>query len=216
MPEVMLSGPAGRLEARYQPAREPKAPIALILHPHPRPDDDPANRGTMNNKVVYVLFHTLVRAGYSTLRFNFRGVGKSQGEYDKGEGELADAAAVLDWLQQQNPDARRTVVAGFSFGAWIGMQLLMRRPEIDRFVSVAPPANKYDFTFLAPCPSSGLIITGDRDTIVPEPSVRGLVTKLSKQKDIRIDYRVVSGVDHFFTGRLDDLMSHVDDYLKML
>jgi hypothetical protein len=216
MPEVMLSGPAGRLEARYQPHSDPKAPLALILHPHPRPDDNPANRGTMNNKVVYVLFHTFVRAGYSVMRFNFRGVGKSQGEYDKGEGELADAAAALDWLQQQNPDTSRTVVAGFSFGAWIGMQLLMRRPEISRFISVAPPANKYDFSFLAPCPSSGMIITGNRDSIVPEPAVKGLVTKLAKQKDLQIDYRVVEGVDHFFTGRLDDLMGHVDDYLKTL
>jgi hypothetical protein len=150
------------------------------------------------------------------MRFNFRGVGKSQGEYDKGEGELADAAAALDWLQQQNPDASRTVVAGFSFGAWIGMQLLMRRPEIGRFISVAPPANKYDFSFLAPCPSSGMIITGNRDSIVPEPAVKGLVTKLAKQKDLQIDYRVVEGVDHFFTGRLDDLMGHIDDYLKTL
>jgi uncharacterized protein len=216
MPEIMLNGPAGRLEARYQAAPDARAPVALVLHPHPRPDDNPANRGTMNNKVTYVLFHTLARAGYSVMRFNYRGVGKSQGEYDKGEGELADAAAALDWLQQHNVDAVRTVVAGFSFGAWIGMQLLMRRPEITRFVSIAPPANKYDFSFLAPCPSSGLILTGNRDRIVPEPAVKGLVAKLSKQRGIVIDYRVMEGADHFFTGRLDDVMTHVDDYLKTL
>lgn len=216
MPEVMINGSAGRLEGRYQPASNPKAPLALVLHPHPKPDDNPANRGTMNNKVVYVLYHALVQAGYAVLRFNFRGVGKSQGEYDKGEGELTDAAAALDWLQQQNPDASRTLVAGFSFGAWIGMQLLMRRPEIEHFISVAPPANKYDFTFLAPCPSSGLLITGDKDEIVTEPSVRALSQKLAKQKDIKIDYTVVPGVDHFFTGQLDELIRHVDAYLKKI
>jgi alpha/beta superfamily hydrolase len=214
MPEVMIPGPVGRLEGRYQPAETEKAPIALLLHPHPRPDDNPANWGTMNTKVIYVLFHTFVRAGYATLRFNFRGVGKSQGEYDRGEGELSDAAAALDWLQAQNPDASKVVVAGFSFGAWIAMQLLMRRPEIDRFIAVAPPANKYDFSFLNPCPSSGLIITGDRDSIVPEPHVAGLARKLNKQKGISIDYRIAPGVDHFFTGHLEDLMGNVVEYIK--
>ncbi len=216
MAEIMINGPAGRLEARYNPASTPQAPIALILHPHPRPDDNPANWGSMNTKVVYVLYHTLIRAGYATLRFNFRGVGKSQGAYDKGEGELADAAAALDWLQGQNPDASKVVVAGFSFGAWICLQLLMRRPEIDRFIAVSPPANMYDFTFLAPCPSSGLIITGDNDKITPEPPIRSLATKLNKQKDITIDYRVLQGVDHFYTGRLEDLVANVDDYLKSI
>ena len=105
----------------------------------------------MNNKVVYALYQCFVRRGYSTLRFNFRGVGRSQGSFDRGEGELSDAASALDWLQTYNPNAGSCWVAGFSFGAWIGMQLLMRRPEIESFISIAPPANMYDFTFLAPC-----------------------------------------------------------------
>ena len=78
------------------------------------------------------------------------------------------------------------------------------------------PANKYDFSFLAPCPSSGLIITGDKDEIVTESSVRQLAQKISKQKDIRIDYTVVPGVDHFFSGQLDVLVRHVDAYLKKI
>src|SRR3546814_10687549 len=90
----------------------------------------------MNNKVVYSLYQTFVARGFSTLRFNFRGVGRSQGVYTGGEGELSDAATALDWLQTYNPNARYCWIAGFSFGAWIGMQLLMRRPEITGFVSV--------------------------------------------------------------------------------
>ena len=105
----------------------------------------------MNNKVVYNLFHAFAQRRFSALRFNFRGVGRSQGGFDNGIGELSDAAAALDWLQTHNPDASRCWIAGFSFGAWIGMQLLMRRPEIKGFISVSPPADKYDFTFLAPC-----------------------------------------------------------------
>ena len=120
----------------------------------------------MNNKIVQLLYKDFVRRGFATLRFNFRGVGKSQGTFDNGIGELSDAASALDWVQQIHPEAETTWVAGVSFGAWIGMQLLMRRPEIRGFISIAPPANMYDFSFLAPCPSSGIIIQGEADEVV--------------------------------------------------
>ncbi len=167
----------------------------------------------MNNKVVFTLYQAFAKRDYSALRFNFRGVGRSQGAYDKGEGELADAAAALDWLQTYNPNAALCWIAGVSFGSWVGMQLLMRRPEIDGFVTVSPPANAFDFSFLAPCPSSGLIISGEKDEHVPLAAVNKLVTKLSLQRDIRIDHRVVPGASHFFTNRTDDLAVQVDDYL---
>jgi len=207
MPEILFNGPAGRLEGRYSPGKSPTAPIALVLHPSPQ------HGGTMNNKVVFTLYQALTSRDFATMRFNFRGVGKSQGSYDKGEGELADATSALDWLQTINPQARAVWVAGFSFGAWIGMQLLMRRPEIDSFIAIAPPANMFDFSFLAPCPTSGLILQGDQDEIVPETAVAKLVHKLAHQRGIRIDYRLLKGGDHFFTDRLDELQKHVESYL---
>ncbi|KZD00882.1 alpha/beta hydrolase [Oceanibaculum pacificum] len=207
MPEVIFNGPEGRLEGRYQHGKQPNAPIALMLHPHPQ------HGGTMNNKIVYSLYQTFADRGFSVLRFNFRGVGRSQGVYDRGEGELSDAASALDWLQTYNPNANQCWIAGFSFGAWIGMQLLMRRPEINGFISIAPPANMFDFTFLAPCPSSGLVVQGTADDIVPQESVKKLVDKLSHQRGITIDYRLVDGANHFFTGRLDEMIGHVDNYL---
>ena len=121
---------------------------------------------TMNNRVVYQIYHAFVDRGFSALRFNFRGVGRSQGTFDHGIGELSDAAAALDWMQSFNPNATGCWIAGFSFGAWIGMQLLMRRPEIEGFISIAPPANLHDFSFLAPCPSSGLIVHGDKHRLI--------------------------------------------------
>ena len=99
MPEVIFTGPAGRIEGRYQPAKQHGAPIAIVLHPHPQ------FGGTMNNQIVYNLFYTFVKRGFSVLRFNFRGVGRSQGAFDHGQGELSDAAAALDWAQAVNPDA---------------------------------------------------------------------------------------------------------------
>ena len=207
MPEVIINGPEGRLEGRYHHSKLPNAPVALLLHPHP------LHGGTMNNKVVYTLYHAFVRQGFSALRFNFRGVGRSQGSFARGEGELSDAASALDWLQGYNANAAACWIGGFSFGAWIGMQLLMRRPEIDGFISIAPPANLYDFGFLAPCPSSGLIIHGDKDHLVPLESVQKLINKLMHQRDITIDFRLVKGADHFFQTRLEELDEEVEDYL---
>lgn len=210
MPDVIMNGPDGRLEGRYQHGAQPNAPIALMLHPHPQ------HGGTMNNKVIYATYHAFARKGFSVLRFNFRGVGRSQGKFDRGEGELSDAAAALDWLQTYNPNATACWIAGFSFGAWIGMQLLMRRPEISGFISIAPPANLYDFSFLAPCPASGLVLQGDTDDVVPAESVGKLVHKLSNQRDIEIDYRIIPGANHFFHDRLDELTAELDDFIGTL
>jgi hypothetical protein len=179
-----------------------------MLHPHPQ------HGGSMNNKVVYTLYQAFSRRGFSTLRFNFRGVGRSQGTYDRGEGELSDAASALDWLQSYNQNAGACWIAGFSFGAWIGMQLLMRRPEISGFISLSPPANMYDFSFLAPCPSSGLVLQGELDEFVPEPSVAKLVEKLTHQRNLDIDYRVIPGANHFYQDNIEDLNRHLDDYLS--
>ena len=168
----------------------------------------------MNNKVVYQLYQTFVNKGFATLRFNFRGVGRSEGSYDRGEGELSDAASALDWLQTVHTDASQCWVAGFSFGAWIGMQLLMRRPEISGFISIAPPANMYDFSFLAPCPASGLILHGDNDEVVPPDSILEMIDKVAKQKDVVLQSQIIDGADHFFGQELDQVEESVIEYLE--
>jgi alpha/beta superfamily hydrolase len=208
MPGIIINGPAGRIEARYSHSKTANAPLALVLHP------DPERGGTMNHRIPYSLYQTFVAHGFSTARFNFRGVGGSQGVFDKGEGELSDAAAVLDWMQALNVNAPYVWVTGFGFGAWIGMQLLMRRPEIKGFVAVSPPANEIDFSFLAPCPQSGLIVQGNKDNIVPEPCVEKVVQRLNTQKGIHVDYRVVDGANHFYNDRVDLMIEHVHDYLN--
>jgi len=207
MPEVIFAGPDGRLEGRYHPDPAPDAPIALVLHPHPK------YGGSMNNRVTYALHYAFRDLGFTVMRFNFRGVGRSQGCFDQGVGELSDAAAALDYLQFQKPNARGCWVAGFSFGAWIGMQLLMRRPEISGFVSVAPPANMYDFTFLAPCPSSGLIINGEADRTVPMSDTVALVNRLQAQKGISVTHATVPEANHFFEKGLDEMIDIVKGYV---
>ena len=187
MPDVIINGPEGRIEARYHHARGGTAPMAVVLHPHP------LHGGTMNNKVVYTLYQTFVRRGFSTLRFNFRGVGRSQGVFENGAGELADAASALDWLQAYNREAKICWIAGISFGAWISMQLLMRRPEISGFISVAPLAKHYDFSFLAPCPASGLFVNGEKDTVTAPEAVNKVHS--GYRSDLRVQVRRRRGGD---------------------
>lgn len=208
MPDVNFQGPAGRLEGKYFAQKNPETPIAVILHPHP------LHGGTMNNKVTYRLFETFVRMGFSVLRFNFRGVGNSEGVFDNGVGELSDAAAALDWLHANHPHAPEIWLAGFSFGSWITMQMLMRRPDLKRFVAVAPPAGLYDFSFLSPCPTSGLVIYGNNDEITPAEDTENMLKKSTRQKGITISAAKINGADHFFTNQQDELGATTMAYIQ--
>lgn len=215
MPDVIFAGPAGRVEGRYAEPKRENAPIALILHSHPRAG------GSMQDRLSVQLFQIFTRFGFATLRFNFRGIGRSQGVFDNGMGELSDAASALDYLQSINPNAEQCWVAGYSFGAWIGLQLLMRRPEIDGFIAVSPPANHYDLSFLAPCPASGIIVYGTKDVVSPPSDVERVVSKIRTQKNIKVDAQAVEGADHFYRNPADrsidylpEVEKHVSAYLE--
>ena len=207
--EILFTGPDGRLVGKYKKGQSLNPPVALLLHPHP------LYGGTMNNPVVMELYNIFDALGFSTFRFNFRGVGKSEGKFDNGLGELADAAAALDWVQRQNPNTNQCWVSGFSFGAVICMQLLMRRPEITRFVSVSPQPNLYDFNFLAPCPASGLIVHGKKDEIAPLDDVQKLAQKLQAQKNITVEYEEISGANHFYDNEIPKLKKVIENYIEI-
>ncbi len=208
MPEVIINGPAGRIEGRYHQSSNPKAPVALVLHPHP------LHGGTMNNKITYHLYKNFVDNGFSVLRINFRGVGKSQGKFDNGAGELLDATAVMNWLHDQNMEATEYWIAGFSFGAWIALQAVMRRPELENYILVAPPATKYDFNFIVPCSATGLIIQGSKDEITNESDTAKLAEKLADRNEAEINYQVVNNADHFFKSHLEEFDAVVNNHIK--
>ena len=184
------------------------SPIALVLHPHPQ------YGGTMNNKVVVDTFKTFVENEFSVCRVNFRGVGKSDGEFDNGQGELADAAAALDWLERENFDNSQCWISGFSFGSLIAMQLLMRRPEINRFIAISPQPNVYDFTFLSPCPTSGLMVYGKKDELVPIEHIDELNKRLSAQKGIKVEFDALPDANHFFSKSEVYLIKSLNKYIK--
>ena len=120
----------------------------------------------------------------------------------------------MDWIEKENPGYSQCWVSGFSFGSLICMQLIMRRPEVNKFIAISPQPNVYDFTFLAPCPISGLIIYGKNDELVPEESILNLQKRLNMQKNIEVKFDSIVNANHFYKGKEKELISVVDSYLK--
>ena len=206
--EIFIPGPSGRIQAKYFKNEKPGAPVALVLHPHPQ------YGGTMNNRIVYETYNCFYKNNFSVIRINFRGVGKSEGTFDNGQGELSDAAAALDWIERENPGYEQCWVSGFSFGSLICMQLIMRRPEVNKFIAISPQPNVYDFTFLAPCPISGLIAYGNNDELVQSESLLNLKKRLSIQKNIEVKFDAINNANHFFKNKEKELATSIEKYIK--
>jgi len=206
--EIFIPGPSGRIQGKYFKSKQQGAPVALVLHPHPQ------YGGTMNNRIVYETYNCFYKNNFSVIRINFRGVDKSDGIFDNGQGELSDAAAALDWIEKENPGYSQCWVSGFSFGALICMQLIMRRPEVNKFVTISPQPNLYDFTFLSPCPISGIMIYGKNDELVQVDSILNLKKRLSMQKNIDVKFESINNANHFYKNKEKDLSSTIDNYIK--
>lgn len=206
MPEIMFNGSAGKLQGRYRKGHK-NAPIALLMHPAVN------SGGSMDNVIIHNLYHVFKNFGFSTIRFNFRGVGKSQGVFDNGPGELSDAADALNWAQNFIGDYKGCWVIGYSFGAWIAMQLLMRRPDVKGFIIISPP-KIFDFSFLAPCPASGLIVCGDNDKVANKETVHNLINTLEKQQGDKIASAFIEGANHFYDNKIDKLMEVCKNYIE--
>lgn len=200
---ITISGPSGRLEAV---AEDPGAAdslatshrcYAVVCHPHP------LFGGTMENKVVTTLARAMHETGIPTVRFNFRGVGKSEGVYDAGNGETADADAAASWGATRWP-GRQLVIAGFSFGAYVALRLAQKR-QASRLITIAPPVAGFDFSGMTVPACPWLIVQGDADDVVDPQSVISWANSLKPQPQLI----VMPGIGHFFHGRLHDLRDAV-------
>lgn len=200
---LTIPGPAGTLEALLDVPAVIAAPesVAVICHPHPQ------YGGTMTNKVVYSIARAFNEAGAPSVRFNYRGVGKSTGSYDEGKGETDDAIAVLGWAAQRWPGAR-LLLGGFSFGGAVAIRAAAAR-DVVRLVTVAPAIRRVQVAedSLPQCP--WLIVQGDQDELVDPNDIQHWAQALPESPRLVM----LSGVEHFFHGRLNELRQVVVQWL---
>jgi alpha/beta superfamily hydrolase len=195
----LLDGPAGKLEALLDvPEEAAPGAIALVSHPHP------LFGGSMHNKVVYRVARALRSSGYAVLRFNFRGVGKSQGRHDLGVGEIEDARAALDWLRSRYPGLPYTL-AGFSFGSRVILSLGCALPDAERLIALGFPAKRDPVGMLAECTVPKVFIQSTHDEYGPRAEMEAFYAQVAEPK--RLIW--VEAEDHFFAGGLDELERQV-------
>jgi alpha/beta superfamily hydrolase len=202
---LLLQGPVGPLEAiLWSPADGiTPAMAAVVCHPHP------LFGGTMHNKVVYQAAKSLDSLGFAVLRFNFRGVGKSAGTHDQGEGELGDVRAALDFLAAECP-AVPQLVAGFSFGSRVGLRVGCDDARVTELIGLGIPVNRMDFSFLAECRKPKLFVQGANDEHGAIEKVREVVASLPEPKRLM----EVAGADHFFVGKLDQVDKAIVEWIR--
>jgi alpha/beta superfamily hydrolase len=200
---LLLPSPVGPLEAILEEgAASPPSAVAVLCHPHPQ------YGGTMNNKVIVRAAQAFREAGLATLRFNFRGVGKSAGTFDFGEGEQEDVAAALAFMAERYPGIP-IWIAGYSFGAWVGLRVGVRDKRVTTLVAIGAAVALADFRFLEECAKPKLFIQGTKDEFAPLEHVQALMLTLPEPKELIL----IEGADHFFTGKLEELKSELLRYV---
>ena len=200
---LFISAPHGRLEAILKETKEEARGVALVLHPHP------LGGGTMHNKVVFRAASALNESGLITLRINFRGVGQSTGEHEEGRGEAEDVRVALDYLVEHYTE-KPVTLAGFSFGARVGLEVGIKDERVRYLISMGTPVDKYDFSFLKSCTKPILFVHGEHDEYGQVAHLQALVASLNTVSLARIV--IIKGADHFFNGHLDELKGAITEW----
>ena len=200
-----LQGPAGKLEAVLWTPAGGIAPrfAAVVCHPHP------LFGGTLHNKVVYQAAKALDARRGAVLRFNFRGAGLSEGKHDRGQGEQGDVASGLEYLAETFPGLP-LVLAGFSFGCWVGLRVGCKDARVKRLIGIGAPVNSSDFSYLDSCEKPKLFVHGEKDEFGDAFRLLKLVERLPGEKELV----VVAGVDHFFKGRVEELGETIREWMN--
>ena len=204
---LFLTGPAGRLEALLNAGAPDATHAAIVCHPHP------LFGGTLHNKVVFHAMKAINSFGFPVLRFNFRGTGMSEGEHDRGVGEVEDVRSALDWLEQEF--SLPIIFAGFSFGAAVGSRACYADDRVSALIALGLPVvavgdRIYDFEFLRACTKPKLFVSGSRDQFGPAGKLEALVGTFSEPKKL---VRIEAG-DHFFEGRLREMREAIEGWIE--
>ncbi|OGO90059.1 MAG: hypothetical protein A3F10_05165 [Coxiella sp. RIFCSPHIGHO2_12_FULL_42_15] len=199
--ELFLQGPAGKLETITTWPQTPSVQgVVIICHPHP------LHQGTMHNKVVTTLARTFVRHDFATVRFNYRGVGQSEGSYGEMQGEIQDLFAVKAWVQQGLP-AVPVWLAGFSFGAFISASVANQVADVLQLISVAPAVNYACFQSLTTISCPWLVIHGEEDEVVPFAEAQ----QFAANPPSALTFIALPKTGHFFHGRLMELQRAIEN-----
>ncbi len=174
----------------------------VVTHPHPQ------YGGSMHNNVVESLVKAYGKTGYTTLRFNFRGVGRSEGRHDEGVGEQADVRGAVEYLRGLGMSS--VDLAGYSFGTWVNALGIQDLNDVVRMIMVSPPVNFIDFSFLEYSPKIQLIITGAEDDIAPPDMIRRMIPKWNKASD----FKIIQGADHSYGGKTGEIESIIGKFLR--
>lgn len=203
-----IEGPAGKLEAVLNMGKAEAQFAAVVAHPHP------LFGGTMHNKVVFHAMKALNSFGFPVLRFNFRGVGTSEGEHDFGNGEVDDVRRALEFMKSEF--GRPLVFAGFSFGAATGMRASAADDDVKAIVSIGTPMNAdgrvYEYEFLSTCTKPKLLISGEQDQFATPAELSELAAHIPEPKRLVL----IPGADHFFAGHLDEYRSAVTAWIEQV
>jgi alpha/beta superfamily hydrolase len=195
--QVDIPGPAGVLEALLdEPASVTPRAAVVFAHPHP------SQGGTMHTKAVFQGAKGLARIGCAVLRFNFRGVGQSAGEFDEGRGEMEDYRAALDWMAARYPDLPLWA-AGFSFGAWVALETGAADPRVSVLIAIAPPVNRSGYSFPNALESTKpkFLVQGDLDELCPLQDMWAFYARLIEPKELV----VIDGATHLFEGKTEEV-----------
>jgi uncharacterized protein len=206
---LLLAGPAGNLEALLNSGSQNATHAAVVCHPHP------LYGGTLHNKVVFNAMKALNSFGFPVLRFNFRGTGLSEGEHDKGNGEVEDVRAALEWVEREF--TLPIIFAGFSFGAAVGLRAAYADDRVRALIALGLPAvpvegRVYEFEFLRDCTKPKLFVSGSRDQFGPAGQLEALVNTFAEPKKL---VRIEAG-DHFFEGRLKEMRGAIEDWIRQI
>jgi alpha/beta superfamily hydrolase len=204
--ELMIPAGSVQLEASL---RQPKHGVlrgaAVLCHPHP------LHGGTMDNRVVYRAGEAAMTAGFAALRFNFRGVGASTGFFEEGIGESEDVSSVITWLENKFPDLPLALI-GYSFGAWVGLQVGCLDPRIKAMTGIGIPLDSYDFDFLYANRKPALLIVGSQDQFCSQGSYSALAHRLPETSQVY----TINGADHFFSDDVDEVQHLIADFFSDL
>jgi uncharacterized protein len=209
---VSIEGPSGNLEGLLWDASrvrsaQAKPPIAAVIcHPHP------LFGGTMHNKVVFQVARTLDRIGVPSLRFNFRGVGLSAGTHDRGHGEQDDVRTALNYMANEFP-GMPLLVAGFSFGCWVGLRVGGEDSRVTELIGVGPPVGNSNFSYLARTDQPRIFILGEKDQYGSPAQLEELISTFPSATQRVTQTVIVPGADHFFVGQLNEVDAALTSWL---